>query len=98
MEDIAIENNKVQNRFHTTIDGEDAYIQYRIDGRKMLLMHTFVPEKLRGRRIADQLAKFALKSIETEGFTAKIYCPFISTFVKRHPEYEKWRIDIANED
>jgi len=95
MDDINIVNNTKRHRFETTMNGEEAYVEYQQDGNTIMLTHTFVPEKLRGQHIADHLAKFALAYVENENLEAKIYCPFISTYVRRHPENEKWQGMLA---
>jgi hypothetical protein len=76
-------------------DGEFAYVDYRIDNNVLYLMHTFVPEKLRGRKLGDQLAKLALNYIQQNKITSKIYCPFITAFVKSHPEYSAWNGNLT---
>lgn len=82
-----IRNNAESHRFEMEFEGEFAYVEYRLHDGAMYLMHTFVPEKLRGRKIADQLALFALDYIEKEKIRVKIYCPFIGLFVKRNARY-----------
>ena len=97
MDSFTIINNKDRQRFETMIDGDYAYIDYRAHDGQMVLMHTFVPEKLRGRHIADELAKFALAYVEKEKIEAKIYCSFITTYVKRHPEYDRWKSKLVKD-
>lgn len=84
---ITVTNNPARQRFEALVEGDYAYIDYRMHGGQMYLMHTFVPEKLRGKKIADELARFALAYIAHEKIDVRIYCPFVTKYVQRHPEY-----------
>ena len=46
--------------------------------------HTFVEEALRGRGIADELARTALAYARKEGLKVKTSCTFMQKFVQRH--------------
>ena len=80
-------NNKEKSRFELFLDPEYAYIDYRYYEEKIALMHTFVPDSHRGQGLADQLAKFALEYIETNKIKALVYCPFVTKYIERHPDY-----------
>jgi len=81
-------NNEKRRRFETEIDGEFAYVDYRFYKGDIALMHTFVPEFARGRRISSNLAKFALEYVKEQKLKLMVYCPFIAKYIKLHPEYE----------
>jgi uncharacterized protein len=85
--DTIIVDNKDRQRFEVLIEGEYAYIDYRWHENELVLMHTFVPEALRGRGIADKLARHVLEDVKTKNLRSKIYCPFLRTYLQRHPEY-----------
>jgi|HubBroStandDraft_5_1064220.scaffolds.fasta_scaffold1694462_1 predicted GNAT family acetyltransferase len=86
MEPIKIVNNERQEQFQASIDGEIAYMEYRYKDGMIVLMHTDVPDRLSGKGIATSLAAFAFKYAKEKGLKVKVYCPFVLTFVKRHPE------------
>ena len=46
-----------------------------------------MPEQLEGRGIASKLAKTALDYSRAEGLTVVPLCPFIASYIERHPEY-----------
>ena len=93
MSDIHIINNEAHSRFETEINGEYAYIEYKYFQGKIVLIHTFAPESMRGKGVSSALVKFALQFIKAQGLKAIIYCPFITSYLKAHPEYES-QIDI----
>jgi len=50
-------------------------------------MHTEVPEVLSGKGIAGALAVYAFKYAKENNLPVIVYCPFVKTYLKRHPEY-----------
>jgi predicted GNAT family acetyltransferase len=87
MEPITIINNEKQQQFQAPVDGETAYMEYRLKDDMIVLMHTDVPERLSGKGIATSLAAFAFHYAKEKGLRVKVYCPFVQTYLKRHPEY-----------
>jgi len=81
-------NNLDRQRFEIDVDGEFAFIEYRINDGTIYLMHTFVPDALRGQGLAQKLAEFALDTICTEKLPLKIYCPFVTKYIQEHPQYQ----------
>jgi predicted GNAT family acetyltransferase len=53
-----------------------------------VLMHTEVPEKLGGHGIGTALAEYALQYARKNNLPVKVYCPFVLTYLKRHPGYQ----------
>jgi predicted GNAT family acetyltransferase len=86
MQTITIINNEQRQQFQTTIEGETAFLEYRLHDGMVVLMHTEVPDKLGGRGIGTALAAYGFEYAKTKGLPVKIYCPFVLTYAKRHPE------------
>jgi len=59
--EIDIHDNVKQQQFEISIDGELATLQYRFYKNDVALMHTHVPEKLKGKGLATALANFGLE-------------------------------------
>jgi len=51
--------------------------------------HTFVPEEMRHRGVAEELVRHALDDTMGSGRRFIPTCPYVKRFVQRHPEYEK---------
>ncbi len=85
--DTDIINNKGQQQFELHSDGETAVLQYRFHEGLIWLMHTEVPAKLEGKGIASALAHFSLEWARENNIKAKVLCPFVAIYLKRHPEY-----------
>jgi hypothetical protein len=65
--------------------GEAAY--RRRNGR-IALIHTEVDEALEGRGLGSRLVTAALDDARDEGLEVVPLCPFVASFIKRHPEYQ----------
>jgi low temperature requirement protein LtrA/predicted GNAT family acetyltransferase len=78
------------NRQYTAeVDGQLAgKAEYRLRGETYLFVHTEVDPQFRGLGVANRLARFALDDVREHGRTLVAICPFISAFIKRHPEYD----------
>lgn len=88
MESLTVTNNVQNLRFEIYHQGEIAFLEYRWLHGDLALMHTFVPEKLEGKGLAGMLAKTALEYAVSEGLKIVVYCPFVRSYMKRHPGYE----------
>jgi predicted GNAT family acetyltransferase len=83
---IEVHDDEAAKQFYTTVDGHQAVIRYAKTGDVYNLEHTFVPEELRGQGLAEQLVVGTLSEIRRQGARFIPTCPFIQTFLKRHPE------------
>jgi uncharacterized protein len=87
-EEIRVVNNPERRRFETRVNGILAQSAYRLDGNVITFTHTEVPESLAGKGIANLLAETALNYARDHELSVVPLCPFISTYIKRHPEYQ----------
>ena len=63
-------------------------LRYNIVGSQIILEHTEVAPELRGRGVAGALAKTALDYARANKLTVIPVCPFVISFLARHPKYE----------
>jgi uncharacterized protein len=83
--DTHVIDNRDANRFELQIEGQTSILEYeRADGR-LTLIHTDVPEALRGRHIGDALVKGALAAARAEGLRIVAVCPFVRAYLRKHP-------------
>ena len=80
-------NNKERSQFEYHEAGEIAKLEYRFKNGDLVLMHTEVPKMLEGKGIASRLAKFALEWAQSNDLKLIVYCPFVTTYLKKHPEF-----------
>ena len=86
-----IQHDPDVHRFATTIEGERAYIDYRLEGGVMILTHTWVPEAIGGRGIAGRLVRHALDHARANGLRVHPACSYADAWMRRHPEVEDLR-------
>ena len=84
---VDVTRNAERNRYEAIVDGHTNVLTYREAAGRVTLIHTEVAPELRGRRIADALARAALDDIRRRGLQVRPLCPFVQAFMKRHPEY-----------
>lgn len=87
-DNLDIQNNTDDNRFEIEIDGQLALVSYEINGDTITYKHTRVPEAFEGMGIGSKLAQHVLEYAKDEGYKAQVECPFIKSYIERHPEYE----------
>src|SRR5438445_6379068 len=56
----AVTDNREASRFELVVDDQTAFLTYERTSKSLVLVHTEVPPPLRGRHLADALAKAAL--------------------------------------
>src|SRR5258707_7340421 len=74
-------------RFEIEHDGEVAYLDYSLSEKVLELIHTEVPERLRGHGLGSMLAEHALQFAREHNLKVDIICPTVREYVEKHPEY-----------
>jgi len=74
-------------QFELGQDGGVATLDYTLAGNVLALIHTEIPESLRGSGIASTLAKTALDWARENHMKVDVVCPFVAAFIEKHPEY-----------
>jgi predicted GNAT family acetyltransferase len=79
----------IKSRFEIERDGQVSWLAYEIDGKGWIsLAHTEVPPALRGRGIANELARLALEYAKDNHLKVEVICPVVYHFLNKHPEYK----------
>jgi predicted GNAT family acetyltransferase len=90
-QEIPLNNNTALHNFELFVDGQRAFIDYKVKDDKYYLVHTEVPPELEGRGVAAALVEKTLHYLEENGFKMLPYCSYIQAYLKRHPEWERLR-------
>ncbi len=86
--DVTVQQDEKQRKFYARLDGQEAAIEYAKMGDVYNLVHTYVPEELRGQGIAEKLTRGTLDEIRRQGERFLPSCAYIQSFLKKHPEYQ----------
>jgi predicted GNAT family acetyltransferase len=72
----------------TTPEGKEAGAAfYLLDGHRVVFTHTEVPAELEGHGVASALVQWALDDVRRRNLRAVPRCPYVRTWLRRHPEY-----------
>jgi predicted GNAT family acetyltransferase len=85
-EAIAVVDDAEHHRFLYTEDGVDAELVYRVNGKRLILVHTEVPDALGGRGIGGRLVRAAVARAEMSGETVLPWCPYARKLLEKHPD------------
>ena len=82
-----VTKNSETHQFEVTGSEGRATLSYREKGDHITLIHTEVARELEGRGYGGLLARSALDYARANNLRVIPSCPFVSQFIKRHPEY-----------
>jgi predicted GNAT family acetyltransferase len=82
-----IRDNTTLSRFELETGGVTAFVNYRLDGGVITLLHTETPAPARGRGIASQLVQGVLENLRARGLKVVPRCAFVRAFLAKHPEF-----------
>ena len=83
----SIPQQVTNGRFEIERNGHVAYLEYNLTGKVLQLIHSEVPEALRGHGLASELAQSALEWARQNGVKVDVICPSVAAYLEKHPEY-----------
>ncbi|GAA0546822.1 GNAT family N-acetyltransferase [Actinomadura welshii] len=88
--DINVTRSPARRRYEaivgdTTVAG---FIDYEETSELIVLTHTEVAPAYEGQGVASTLARAALDEIRERNLKALVICPYIITWLRKHPEYQ----------
>ena len=85
--DTGVIDRPDKSRFELPVEDEVAVAYYHLDGNRITLTHTEVPQHLSGQGIGSRLAKGVFEAVRASGRKVVAKCPFMAAYAGRHPEY-----------
>ena len=87
-DDVTVQDEPAASRYALLLDGDRVgELVYRSDGDRLTLLHTEVDESLEGRGLGSTLVSRALDDVRGRGLRVVPLCPFVDSYIRRHPEY-----------
>ncbi len=86
MDHTPVTHNEAKGQFEITQENNTAFLQYRRTHEHISLIHTEVPEALRGKGLGNQLVRAALDYAHFNQLKIVPVCPFVNTYLQKHPE------------
>jgi predicted GNAT family acetyltransferase len=94
LHDATVTHNEEAERFEIIVDGLRALLAYRRFPDRIVLAHTEVPQPLEGHGLAAKLSRSALDFARVHHLRVVSLCPYVSGFIRKHPEYQ----DLVSSD
>ncbi len=88
LDSVVVTNNEAKGQFEAEVRGSVAVAQYTLAGGRIIFTHTEVPPELEGQGVAGKLVRTALDYARAEGLAVWPLCPFVRSYLQRHPEYQ----------
>lgn len=89
MEERKFLNNEERKRYELHIGDHIAIAEYMINKEGTVYMtHTETPVELEGQGIASELIEKSLLDIKDQGRKVFPLCPFVVSYIRRHPEWK----------
>ena len=81
-------DNPAQQRYEILDDGDvGAFAQYELHGSVADFVHTETVRGHSGRGLGSALVREALEDARRRGWQVRPYCPFVRSYIGKHPEY-----------
>jgi uncharacterized protein len=80
-----VSDNSTLKRFELIVGGQTAFLAYERSNDTLTLVHTEVPQQLRGQHIGDTLVEAALDVARSHGLRVVVVCPFARAYLRKHP-------------
>jgi predicted GNAT family acetyltransferase len=85
---LTVIHNEAAQCFELPVDGARALLTYRRFPDRIVLLHTEVPPPFEGHGIAAKLSRSALDFARANRLQVVPLCPYVSSFIQKHPEYQ----------
>lgn len=80
---INVQHNAEQHCFEALVENYRAHLDYRIQDGIIDLHHTFVPDELRGKGVAQVLTKAALSYADQQQLQIRPSCSYVAAYMQR---------------
>ena len=86
--DIVFVDSPDQDRYELRAGDElVGFIDYRLHGDLVRLLHTEVLPAFNGQGHAATLARSALDDARARGLAVRPHCPYVASYIDKHPDY-----------
>ncbi len=82
-----VTHDESHQHFTVNLEGATALLTYKLEGNTIYFAHTEVPAEMEGKGIGGRLAKAGLTYARENHLKVVARCPFIASYLQRHPEY-----------
>jgi predicted GNAT family acetyltransferase len=86
---LTVRDNSQDQRFEAVDESGvvAGFAAYRRSEKAVTFIHTVVDDAFEGHGVGSTLVKAALDAVREEGVRVVPRCPFVASYIERHPEY-----------
>jgi uncharacterized protein len=88
LDQVAVKHIEDAHRFEAMVGKLRSLITYRRSSGRITFLHTEVPQPLEGQGLAAKLVRTALEYAREQNLQVVPLCPYVSTFIAKHPEFQ----------
>lgn len=89
-EDLKLSVNESLHHLELKVGDITAFIEYKLTGTNLFLIHTEVPHELEGKGVGTAIIQKALQYAKDLHYSIIPICPFVRAYLKRHPEWNSF--------
>ena len=87
--ELSFVNDERRGRYQVTRGKRPVAVsEYELEPGRIVFTHTVVRPEFEGQGIGSRLAKFVIQDAQARGLRITPVCPFVRSYLRRHPEYE----------
>ena len=96
MSDLTLTKNTDANRYEAW-DGDAlaGFAEYQLTDQLIVLTHTEVDPSYEGKGVGSQVARFALDDVRAAGKKVDPVCPYVASWIDKHPDYADVRVTAS---
>jgi predicted GNAT family acetyltransferase len=79
--------NDALHHLELEIEGNIAFIEYKLSRDTLFLIHTEVPPALEGKGAAGAIVQKALQYAKGSNYKIVPICPYVQSYLKKHKEW-----------
>jgi uncharacterized protein len=86
---VTVSDDRERSRFEAMDESGvvAGFATYRREEDRVVFTHTEVDDAFEGRGVGSVLVRTALDAVREEGLRVASECPFVTSYLERHPEY-----------
>jgi len=87
---VTVQDNPEKDRYEAVDESGvvAGFAAYRKQNGSVVFTHTEVDDAFEGRGVGSTLAREALDDVRGSGVKVVAQCPFIKSYIDRHPDYQ----------
>ena len=82
-----LKTDAASNRLELEVEGNTAFIEYKLSQQTLFLIHTEVPPALEGKGAGSAIVEKALQYAKDNHYKIVPLCSFVQFYIKRHKHW-----------